>query len=151
MLYKQASGVAGAKSQRVARRSGTAAVEMAFVAPILFALIFGSIDFGRAMMVANLLTNTCREGARLATLPGTAYSDVTTQINSQLTAQGISQTGMTTTVALNGTTVTDLSTAKTGDSIKVSLTLPYDNVSYMPTSWFMKGKNLGGQAVMVKQ
>lgn len=151
MLYRNVRGVAGAKSRSSGRRSGTAAVEMAFVAPILFALIFGSIDFGRAMMVANLLTNTCREGARLATLPSTSYSDVTTQINSQLTAQGITQTGMTTTVSVNGTTVTDLSTTKTGDSIKVALTIPYDNVSYMPTSWFMKGKSLGGQAVMVKQ
>ena len=101
MLCKLVSGVAGAKSRSVANRSGTAAVEMAFVAPILFALIFGSIDFGRAMMVANLLTNTCREGARLATLPNTTYSDITTQINSRTTNQGITQTGMTTTVAVN--------------------------------------------------
>ena len=151
MLCNQVPGVAGLRARRAAKRSGTAAVEMAFVAPILFELIFGSIDFGRAMMVANLLTNTCREGARLATLPQTAYSDVTTQINSQLTSQGITQTGMTTTVAVNGTTVTDLSSTKTGDSIKVTLSIPYDNVSYMPTSWFLKGKSLGGQAVMVKQ
>jgi Flp pilus assembly protein TadG len=151
MLYTQDACVAGAKTRSAAKRSGTAAVEMAFVAPILFALIFGSIDFGRAMMVANLLTNTCREGARLATLPNTLYSDVTSQITTQLTTQGISQTGMTTTVKLNGSTVTDLSSAKSGDSITVSLTVPFDNVSYLPTSWFLKGKNLAGMAVMVKQ
>src|SRR6476619_406956 len=112
MLCKQVPCVAGPKTQGSTKRSGTAAVEMAFVAPILFALIFGSIDFGRAMMVANLLTNTCREGARLATLPNVTYSDITTQINSQLTSQGITQTGLTTTVQLNGSTITDLGTAK---------------------------------------
>lgn len=133
------------------RRLGAAAVEMAFVAPILFATVFGAVDFGRAMMVANLLTNTAREAARLGTMPNTTYANVTSLITSQLTAEGITQTGLTTTVQLNTATVTDLSAAKAGDTISVSLSLPYNNVSWLPSSWFMNGKNLNGIAVMVHQ
>lgn len=49
------------------RRSehGAAMVEFAIVAPLLFMLVFGIIDFGRALFVFNNLTNAAREGARL--------------------------------------------------------------------------------------
>lgn len=45
---------------------GAAMVEFAIVAPLLFTLILGTIDFGRALFVFNNLTNAAREGARLA-------------------------------------------------------------------------------------
>ncbi len=43
-------------------------VEFAIVAPIFFLLIFGMIEFGRVVMVQQLLTNASREGARLGVL-----------------------------------------------------------------------------------
>lgn len=138
-------------SPKPTQRSGTAAVELAIVAPVLFAIVFGAIDFGRAMMVANLLTTVSREAARLATLPNTTYQSVSDQIDTQLTADSLTKTGVTKTVQVNGSTVTDLSSTKPGDSISVSVTLPFDNVSWLPMSWFLKGKTVGGSAVMVKQ
>jgi Flp pilus assembly protein TadG len=45
---------------------GAAMVEFAFVAVILFTLVFGIIDFGRAIFLYNNLTNAAREGARFA-------------------------------------------------------------------------------------
>lgn len=44
---------------------GAAMVEFAIIAPLLFALIFGIIDFGRVFFLYNNLTNAAREGARL--------------------------------------------------------------------------------------
>jgi Flp pilus assembly protein TadG len=50
---------------RFARRDGgAAAVELALVAPVLLILVFGVIDFGRALFTMNVLTAAMREGAR---------------------------------------------------------------------------------------
>ena len=50
-----------ARSDRAA-----ALVEFAIVLPILLLLVFGVVDFGRALYTANNLTSAVREGARLA-------------------------------------------------------------------------------------
>jgi Flp pilus assembly protein TadG len=47
-------------------------VEFAIVAPLLFMLVFGVIDFGRVYFLYNNLTNAARDGARYgAVLPPT--------------------------------------------------------------------------------
>jgi Flp pilus assembly protein TadG len=59
------------------REDGAAMVEFAIIAPLLFALIFAIIDFGRALFLMNNLTAAVREGARLAAVqndPTTAGS-----------------------------------------------------------------------------
>ncbi len=43
-----------------------ALVEFAIVLPILLLIVFGIVDFGRALYTANNLTSAVREGARLA-------------------------------------------------------------------------------------
>ncbi len=45
---------------------GASMVEFAIVCPVLFALIFGIIDFGRALFLYNNLQDTARRAARLA-------------------------------------------------------------------------------------
>src|SRR5207248_6309072 len=45
---------------------GTALVEFALIAPILFLLIFGIIDFGRALNYYNQMTQLSGQGARAA-------------------------------------------------------------------------------------
>lgn len=53
-------------SPSVSRRRGVAAVEMAFIAPLLFFLMVGIWEVGRYIMVMNILDNAAREGGRLA-------------------------------------------------------------------------------------
>ncbi len=43
-------------------RRGTAAVEFALVAPVFFLLVFGMIEYGRMVMVQQVITNASREG-----------------------------------------------------------------------------------------
>lgn len=50
------------------RDRGAAAVEFALLLPLLLLLIFGIIDFGRALNAQITLTQAAREGARLAAL-----------------------------------------------------------------------------------
>jgi Flp pilus assembly protein TadG len=47
-------------------RSGTAAVEMALVAPFLLALMFGSLELGNMFMDQHALTKQVQDGARFA-------------------------------------------------------------------------------------
>ncbi len=49
---------------------GTAVVEFALVAPILFLLVFGILDFGRALNYYNQLTQLAGQGARAAVVNG---------------------------------------------------------------------------------
>jgi Flp pilus assembly protein TadG len=50
------------------RDRGAAAVEFAVLLPVLLLLVFGLIDFGRALNAQITLTQAAREGARLAAL-----------------------------------------------------------------------------------
>lgn len=52
----------------VDRRRGQSMVEFALMAPLLFLLLLGMVDFGRALFYANELTNAARDGARVAIL-----------------------------------------------------------------------------------
>ena len=45
---------------------GTALVEFALIAPLLFLLLFGIIDFGRALDYYNQVTQLAGQGARAA-------------------------------------------------------------------------------------
>jgi Flp pilus assembly protein TadG len=71
---------------RTARRSvrgeeGAAAVEAAIVLPLILLVLFGIIDFGRALQQQALLTAAVREGARTAALNGTSAA-VTAKVQS---------------------------------------------------------------------
>src|SRR5215469_8310359 len=50
------------------RDRGAAAVEFALLLPLLLLLVFGIIDFGRALNAQITLTQAAREGSRLAAL-----------------------------------------------------------------------------------
>jgi Flp pilus assembly protein TadG len=56
---------------RRAPRRGLALVESAAVIAIAFLIIFGIFEYGRFMMVANVLENGAREGARYAVTQST--------------------------------------------------------------------------------
>jgi Flp pilus assembly protein TadG len=64
------------RSLHAKTRSGVAAVEFALVVPIFLLLVFGIIEFGRALMVQQVLVNASREGARQAVLDGATSAEV---------------------------------------------------------------------------
>jgi Flp pilus assembly protein TadG len=53
------------------RQHGLAAVELALLMPLLCLLLFGMIDFGRALQATIIMTNIGREGANLVSRGGT--------------------------------------------------------------------------------
>lgn len=123
------------------RRRGAALVEFAIVAPVFFLIILGIVEFGRMLMVQQILTNASREGARRAIVEGVTQSEVETQVNNYLSNASIS--GATVTVNPG-----DLSNLGFGDNVTVSVTVPYDTISWTGSPWFLGGKTLGASTVM---
>lgn len=128
------------RASRSRKRRGVAAVEFAIVAPFLILLVFGIIECGRAIMVQQVLTNASREGARRAILEATTTSEVTTIVSDYLTNGSIA--GATVTVS-----PTPLSSAGFGDPVTVTVSVPYDQVSWIPP-WFMGGRTLSASTQM---
>jgi len=125
-------------------RRGAAAVEFAVVSPVLFLLIFGMIEFGRMVMVQQVITNAAREGARKGVLDGSTNSDVTTVVSNYLTSANI--TGATTTV-----TPTNPSNATYGGTVTVSVSVPYSSVSWLPHNFWLGSKTLTATSVMRRE
>ena len=73
---------------------GAAAVEFALVLPLLLLILFGIIDFGRALNTQITLTQAAREGARVAAL-GQSTANVVTR--TQTSATGLSPVSVTVT------------------------------------------------------
>ena len=141
----------GFKVEKVCRscrkhRRGAAAVEFAIVAPVFFLMIFGMIEIGRAIMVQQVITNASREGARLAVLPGTTTSDVTSRVENILAAAGVP--GATVQILNEGGGDLDPQAAGYGDVINVTVSVPYSEVSWLPTSKYLSGKTLSASTIM---
>jgi len=85
------------RQRRCARRPrdrGAAAIEFALVLPFLLLIIFGTIDFGRAINAQIVLTEAAREGARLAAL---GQSEPAVVARTQSAATGLSPVTVTVT------------------------------------------------------
>ena len=128
-------------------RRGAAAVEFAIVAPVFFLMVFGMIEFGRALMVQQVLTNASREGARVGVLdsPTPTRDQVLSTVNTYLQSAGISGS----TVTINPTEPT---TAGYGMPVTVTIQVPFSNVSWLPAPWFLTGNvQLTASSVMRRE
>jgi Flp pilus assembly protein TadG len=136
----------GSKGLPIQRR-GAALVEFAIVLPLLFLLVFGIIEVGRAISVQQIITNGAREGARAAILPRATDAGVYQTIDAYLTGAGVAGAGYTRTISPS------LATAGANVPITVTVTVPYNSVTWLPVgslSWF-GGKSLHASAVMRKE
>jgi Flp pilus assembly protein TadG len=129
-------------------RRGAVTVEFALVVPIFFLLVLGIIEFGRAMMVGEMVNNAARAGCRGGVLAGRSNSDVASAAASSLTGSGIAN--YTCTVKVNGV-VANASTAQTGDAVAVTITVPYSQVSWLPDNKYLGNVNLTGTVVMRRE
>jgi Flp pilus assembly protein TadG len=125
-------------------RRGVAAVEFACVAPLFFLLVFGLIEYGRMVMVQQLLTNAAREGARVGVLDGSTEAKVDAAVNTYLSAAGIRNT--TTTVSPNPP-----SSATANSPVSVTVSVGFNDVSWLPSPFYLGGKTLSFSAVMRRE
>lgn len=137
---------------RIARR-GAALVEMALVLPVFMMVLLGIIEFGRALWVANMVTNAAREATRMAVLDGSTNADVT-QTAKDFLASTLSVGGTDVSVAIaitpadgNPNPAGECANANTRDLIDITITVPFDKVSLIPGD-YLAGKNLVGRSAM---
>jgi Flp pilus assembly protein TadG len=132
------------------RRTGAALVEAALVLPVVCMFLFGVLEYGRYVMMLQLLTNAAREGARYAmihpqpvTISGVTYSNTTTDVmnvvNKALAGHKLS--GQTVSVYAAdsvGNSTGAWTSAGNGDSVCVQITGNYvpiiPSLLQMPTS-----------------
>jgi hypothetical protein len=132
-------------SKKNARRGATA-VEFAFCAPILLTVVFGVIEFGRAVMIQNALTNAAKEGCRKATLATTRDTNqVTAVVNRQM---NIAAPQKQWDVTCNPSNLTSIAS---GSEISVDVALNYADISWVPRSLLPSNLRLRGQAVHIRE
>lgn len=121
-------------------RSGVAAVEFALVVPVFFLFVFGIIEFGRVVMVQQVLVNASREGARRAVLESATSDSVVDSVTSYLQGSSID-------VSDSGISITpDPSDVSANEDITVTISVPFSEVSWMPP--FMYNGNLSASTTM---
>jgi Flp pilus assembly protein TadG len=127
------------KSKR--RRSGAAALEMAIVLPVYTTLIFGQLETARLGMVEQLLNVAAREGCRVAVINGKTQTDVQNRINTVLNGTGIN-------VGTVNPSPSNWASSTGGTAISVTLSVPYNNVSWLQPPLFFAGTTVTGTATM---
>lgn len=118
------------------RRAGASTVEMAMVCPVLFLIVFGLIEVSLGYMAHHLIQDASRQGCRAAICRGQTNATVLTRINNLLAAERI--TGANTTILINNVPG-DLATARVGDNVSVKITLDAAQVTFLPTTGYLKG------------
>lgn len=131
-------------------RRGAAAVEMAFIVPVLFLFVFGIIEFGRAWMLVHVMNEAARAGVRSAVamndaVAGTDWKGyIWTNVvqpaldNNHVDSSACTATWNTDPRAATGSTST--STGYTpGDTITLTIAVQADKVTWMPLSTKLVG------------
>jgi Flp pilus assembly protein TadG len=119
-------------------------VEAAIVLPVLILLVFGLIECSRLGMVAQILSTAAREGCRVAVIDGNTSTDVTNRVNQVLSNSVIN--GVTTTL-----TPTDVTTVHSGDNpntVQVTLSVPYRQVTWLPSPYLFQNSTVTASATM---
>jgi Flp pilus assembly protein TadG len=125
-------------------------VEFAVVAPLFFLLVFGMIEFGRMVMVQQIITNASREGARVAVLDGATTADVVNAVDNYMT--GVSVDGAQVTIkGPNGDILDPPSSAGYGEPVAVVVSVPFDQVSWLPSPMFLGGSTMSATTVMRRE
>jgi len=126
------------------RRRGAAVLEFAVVAPLLFMMTMGLIEFGRTMMVQQILTNASREGARIGVVGDATTGDIVNLVEEY--AADAFLDGVSVTV-----TPSPPSSAEFGEPVTVNVSVLFDEVSWLPAPWFLSGATLSATTSMRRE
>ncbi len=129
----------GAARRGLARR-GAAVVEFAVLAPLLFLLIFGMIEYGRMVMVQQLITNASREGARVAILEGSTDAQVIDAVQEHV--------GGGVPIADADVEIATEAIAGGGEAKTVTVGVNFADVSWLPDALWLGGKRLEASSTM---
>ena len=131
--------------KRLQNQQGAALVEFAVVLPMLLLLLFGIIEFGRVLSVSHSVNSAAREGARVASLPGSDNDSVLAAIQNDLALAGLAVDSVE-------FDPIDISTASPDQPVTVRVIINYESVGWV--QGFIpgfSGGQLQGVVVMRKE
>ncbi|MEO2048962.1 MAG: TadE family protein [Pirellulales bacterium] len=131
------------RRNRRENRYGVAAVEFAVIAPIFFLMVVGILEFGRALMVQQVIVSAARVGARQAITLNATTAGVTTTVTDYAGNAAVPGVSVVVNPSPNS--------AAAGDIITVTTTVNFDQVSWLPTPWFLGGNTLTSASSMRKE
>jgi Flp pilus assembly protein TadG len=119
-------------------------VEFAVVAPIFLLIVMGIFEYGRMVMVQQIITNASREGARQAVLDGSTTAEVTSTVTDYLANVAISGATITVTPDPPGD-------AAFGDPVTVTVDIPFSQVSWLPAPRYLAATRLTASTIMRRE
>jgi Flp pilus assembly protein TadG len=130
------------------RQSGAAVVEFAVVLPVLLLIVFGILDFGRAMNYENDATHLANEGARFAVVNSNPGGS--TSLADWIRAQGdTSEMQNNSTVCVSFPTNAATGTSmQVGDPVQVTVAVNFSWLPYIGTAVGSASSTMTGKALM---
>jgi Flp pilus assembly protein TadG len=114
-------------------RRGATLVEFAVVAPVMFAFVFGIIEFGRLMMVQQAMTNAAREACREASLATTINSaDVDTMARNMML--GVMSNASDPAKVRISMSPASMASVTSGTPMTVDVAVDFSDASWLPGS-----------------
>ena len=132
-------------TQRQKNDRGAALIEMALTLPLLLLLSVGVFEFGRAFQTWQVLTNATREGARVATLPGTSDTAVSTRVQDYLEAGQLPSASFAS-ILITRDVVISIGGADTSAS-RVTVNYPFEFIVLQPIARLVTPGSDVGEAI----
>lgn len=131
-------GVADRLRSPRSNRRGAAVIEFALIAPVFFAIVFGMIEMGRAVMVTQVAGAAAREGVRKAAITSMTAEEVKTWVRDYLNGCGVFDSACTIELSqrvpgsdgFEGTE--DLSETPYASSLRMTITVDFAQVTWIP-------------------
>ncbi|WP_372715845.1 TadE/TadG family type IV pilus assembly protein [Novipirellula sp.] len=105
------------RNRRERNRGGTAMVELAVCMPVLFLIVFASIEACNMIAMKQVICESAYEGALIALKPDSTESDVLNRINTTLASRGVTPSD----VLVQGEAGAAYATLARGDTVTVTI------------------------------
>ena len=128
------------------KHQGAVLVEFAILLPILVILLLGTIEAGWALYIQSTINDAARQGARMAVTQNVSTQTIVNSVDTILQTVNITPTMRTITI-----TPASVNLQSRGTAISIQVTVPYKNVSILPTSMFLGGVTLSSKVTMSKE
>jgi Flp pilus assembly protein TadG len=160
VILQHILGRAGYTSANRRSRRGVAAVEMAFIAPILGLLMMGMFELSRGVMVKQMLTGAARKGCRTGIIHQYGNSDIINDVTNLMQDNGFGSTlfnpptigSITITVTdPSGNILSDALDATPGSKVSVQVSIPVSSVQWVSAYFLTATMFESDTVVMMKQ
>jgi Flp pilus assembly protein TadG len=142
--------VARSNTLKKKRRRGAATIEFAVTASVMFAMLFGLIELGRALMCIEMMTEAARRACRVAVVEGTTSTQIKQAATSFLSSVGINAENVGVSVNDQPVDSVDPSSMPSTTDMTVIVTATGTNLSWVPNTLFTSG-TLKGQFTMRRE